>query len=234
MQLQLHGQTFELDPGGALFWPRHAMLVVADLHLEKGNAFARRGTLLPPYDSHATLARLEALVAPLAAGYGGQPGRRLPRPGRPARAVAGPLRPAGRADPSRRWVWVAGNHDPAVPLGLGGAAMAELQVDGLVLRHAPTGAGAEIAGHLHPKARLRTQPAAFRPALLRRRCGPAAAAGLRRLTGGLNVLDPAIHRFSPQVFTPICSGRAACFASRTGCSRASPMRCTIGSSSLGR
>ena len=38
------------------------MLVVADLHLEKGGAFARRGSLLPPYDSHATLERLEGLV----------------------------------------------------------------------------------------------------------------------------------------------------------------------------
>ena len=60
MQLELHGQTLELDPAGAVFWPRCAMLIVADLHLEKGGAFARRGNLLPPYDSHATLARLEA------------------------------------------------------------------------------------------------------------------------------------------------------------------------------
>ena len=39
------------------------MLVVADLHLEKGSAYARRGTMLPPYDTHATLGRLERLVA---------------------------------------------------------------------------------------------------------------------------------------------------------------------------
>ena len=38
------------------------MLVVADLHLEKGGAFARRGSVVPPDDSHATLERLEGLV----------------------------------------------------------------------------------------------------------------------------------------------------------------------------
>jgi uncharacterized protein len=62
MRLQLQGETLDLDPSGAVFLPRWAMLVVADLHLEKGGAFARRGSLLPPYDSHATLERLEGLV----------------------------------------------------------------------------------------------------------------------------------------------------------------------------
>ncbi len=63
MRLQLLGETLDLDPSGAVFLPRWAMLVVADLHLEKGGAFARRGSLLPPYDSHATLERLEGLIA---------------------------------------------------------------------------------------------------------------------------------------------------------------------------
>src|SRR5271155_3984859 len=50
------------DPSGALWWPEQATLIVADLHLEKGSSFARRGTLLPPYDTAATLARLGDLV----------------------------------------------------------------------------------------------------------------------------------------------------------------------------
>ncbi len=48
------------DPAGALYWPDERLLVVADLHLEKGSAFAARGVLLPPYDTAATLARLAA------------------------------------------------------------------------------------------------------------------------------------------------------------------------------
>ncbi|HEX8374829.1 MAG TPA: hypothetical protein VF606_06590, partial [Geminicoccaceae bacterium] len=52
----------ELDPSGLLVWPRRALVAVADLHLEKGSAYARRGRFLPPYDTHATLARLEAAL----------------------------------------------------------------------------------------------------------------------------------------------------------------------------
>ena len=48
---------------GALYWPEQGLLVVADLHLEKGSSFARRGQLLPPYDTTETLARLARLIA---------------------------------------------------------------------------------------------------------------------------------------------------------------------------
>ena len=33
------------DPSGALYWPETKTLVVADLHLEKGSAFAAKGVL---------------------------------------------------------------------------------------------------------------------------------------------------------------------------------------------
>ena len=45
---------------GALWWADERLLVVADLHLEKGSSFARRGQMLPPYDTAETLARLAA------------------------------------------------------------------------------------------------------------------------------------------------------------------------------
>ena len=34
------------------------MLLVADLHFEKGSSFARRGMMLPPYDTRETLVAL--------------------------------------------------------------------------------------------------------------------------------------------------------------------------------
>ena len=55
-------------------------LVVSDLHLEKGAAFARRGSLVPPYDTAATLDRLSARDRSLSARCRHQPGRLLPRP----------------------------------------------------------------------------------------------------------------------------------------------------------
>src|ERR1700688_841466 len=50
------------DQTGAIFWPEEGLLAVADLHLEKGSSYARRGVLLPPYDTAATLARLARLI----------------------------------------------------------------------------------------------------------------------------------------------------------------------------
>ena len=62
MRLEHCGEALELDPAGLLHWPARGLVAVADLHLEKGSAFARRGRMLPPYDTHATLRRLEAAL----------------------------------------------------------------------------------------------------------------------------------------------------------------------------
>ena len=54
--------TLLADAAGAIYWPDEKLLIVADLHLEKGSAFAARGVLLPPYDTAATLARVARLI----------------------------------------------------------------------------------------------------------------------------------------------------------------------------
>src|SRR5436309_16066107 len=59
----LGGVALAADCAGALYWPEESLLVVADLHLEKGSSFARRGMLLPPYDTTELLARLAQLIA---------------------------------------------------------------------------------------------------------------------------------------------------------------------------
>jgi hypothetical protein len=192
-EIQLGRTSLWLDPSGALWWARHRMLVVADLHLEKGAAYARRGSMLPPYDTHATLSRLERLVArheprivvSLGDGFHDRRGTEAldPQALRRIRQLTGAV----------RWLWVAGNHDPAPPEGLGGEAVAMLEVDGIGFGHVPgTLAGFEIAGHLHPKARVSGERQALtRPCFVTdasRLLLPAFGA----YTGGLNVLDPAI------------------------------------------
>jgi len=47
---------------GALYWQSERTLIVADLHLEKGAAFAARGQMLPPYDTRSTLNRLATCI----------------------------------------------------------------------------------------------------------------------------------------------------------------------------
>jgi metallophosphoesterase superfamily enzyme len=93
----------------------------------------------------------------------------------------------------RTLVWVTGNHDPDPPARLPGDAAAELELEGLALRHEPTPGAArgEAAGHLHPCARITAEGRS-----VRRRCFvtdgerlilPAFGA----YAGGLNIRDRA-------------------------------------------
>ena len=197
--IHLGGERLMLDPAGALVWPAAGLLAVADLHLEKGSAFAARGMLLPPWDSRTTLDRLALLLR-----------RHAPRIvlalGDSFHDRAGPAR-LGAAEAARlaaiagacRLIWIAGNHDPEPPPGLGEGA-GQFVAGPLRFRHAPGagGTGVEICGHLHPKAAI-----AVRGATVRRACFVADA---RRLllpafgayAGGLDVTDPAIARLFPR------------------------------------
>jgi DNA ligase-associated metallophosphoesterase len=196
--VQVAGTTLLADPDGALFWPEEKLLVVADLHLEKGSAFAKRGVLLPPYDTASTLARLARLVEHYAP-------RILIALGDSFHDDGGPLRMSDLdriklkgLQRGRDWVWIAGNHDPDLPPDIGGRFADTLSIGGLTFRHEPSAresSGAidgEIAGHLHPVARV-----AQRGRAVSRRC--FAADGRRMVmpafgayAGGLNVCHPAI------------------------------------------
>jgi hypothetical protein len=189
---------FAADPAGALHWPEQGLLAVADLHLEKGSSFAARGVLLPPYDTAATLARLAALIARyaprvvVALGDSFHDRRGHARLADTDRAT---LRGLQRG---RDWVWITGNHDPEPAEGIGGRFLATLAVGGLTFRHDPTETGkAEIAGHLHPIARVSRRGRA-----VSRRC--FACDGERLVmpafgayAGGLNVRDRAFANVFP-------------------------------------
>lgn len=192
------------DASGGLIWPARRLVVVADLHLEKGSAFARRGQLLPPYDTRSTLSQLEALlrrcrprrVISLGDGFHDRHGSE-----RLATADRARLQALIRCCD---WLWLSGNHDPEPPARLGGRSAPEVRIDGLVFRHVPGGAPAsgELAGHLHPVARLRRRGRSVgRPCFVcdgRRLLLPAFGA----YTGGLDVLAPPIrHLFESEPAT---------------------------------
>ena len=190
------GVTLVADPAGAIYWPDEKLLIVADLHLEKGSAFAARGVLLPPYDTATTLARLARLVERYAPGLVIALGDSFHDGGGPAR-MDDISRVALKAlQRGRDWLWIAGNHDPApAPAeNIGGRFADVLALGALTLRHEPSphGGDGEIAGHLHPLARV-----ARRGRAVSRRC---FAGDGRRLVmpafgayaGGLNVRDRAI------------------------------------------
>jgi DNA ligase-associated metallophosphoesterase len=189
------GAAFVGDPAGALFWPEPGLLAVADLHLEKGSSFAARGVLLPPYDTAATLGRLGRLIARYAPRLVVALGDNFHDPGGPARLAASDRATLRTLQRGRQWIWIAGNHDPEPAAGIGGSFSDTFCCGPIVFRHAPrTGArepDGEVAGHLHPVARV-----AQRGRMTSRRC---FASDGRRLvmpafgayTGGLNVRDRA-------------------------------------------
>lgn len=196
-------------PDGALWVGDAKTLIVSDLHLEKGSSFALRGQMLPPYDTHAALLKLTDLMLRLQPEIIVSLGDSFHDSGGPARMDAKD-RELLRLLMSRcDWVWVEGNHDGRAPETLGGKFHDVLHVGSLVLRHEPTKAAApgEIAGHLHPCARV-----VGRGRSVRRRC--FATDGVRMVmpafgafTGGLNVCDDAFAPIFPDGATALVMGR---------------------------
>lgn len=193
LDVAVAGAGLCLLPQGALFWPEERTLIVADLHLEKGSAFAARRVFLPPYDSAATLAALAGLSADFAPKRVIALGDSFHDPEAPGRLTPGDAAAIASLQRGREWIWIAGNHDPSPPQGVGGDAAREIAIDGLTFRHEPLAgtANGEIAGHLHPVGRVRVKGRT-----IRRRC--FATDGVRlivpalgALAGGLNVLDEA-------------------------------------------
>jgi DNA ligase-associated metallophosphoesterase len=192
-EFELAGEPCRADIRGALYLVDTRVLVVSDLHLEKGAARARRGRLLPPYDTAATLTLLErslALFDPEAViclgdsfdDAGGASAMPALFRDRLASLMAG-----------RDWFWIEGNHDPDPPEGLGGSTVREMAIGGLTFVHHPSAGNVqgEVAGHLHPGARI-----VRRGRSVRRRC--FATDGARMImpaygayTGALNLRDRA-------------------------------------------
>ncbi len=213
-RLLVNGVELQADLSGALLWPARRLAVVADLHFEKATAFAQRGQFLPPYDTAATLDKLEAVIA-------GHAVERLICLGDSFHDDEA----AGRLDPAQaerlqgligkvEWTWIAGNHDPAPPADWGGRVAEEITEGALTFRHEaePTARGGEVSGHYHPKAAVRVRG--------KRVSAPCFVSDGRRLilpafgafTGGLNVLDPAISGLFRKGFQATLLGRSGLFA----------------------
>ena len=192
--ITLAGTALVADSAGALFWPDERLLAIADLHLEKGSAFAARGVLLPPYDTATTLARLGRLIERYAPRLVVALGDSFHDGGGPARMHDVSRAALQALQRGRDWLWIAGNHDPAPADNIGGRFADVLALGALTFRHQPSPwpSDGEVAGHLHPVARV-----ARRGTAVSRRC---FATDARRLVmpafgayaGGLNVRDHAI------------------------------------------
>jgi DNA ligase-associated metallophosphoesterase len=210
VRLVLGGIELVPDLTGALYVPEYRALLVADLHLEKGSSFLRRGLHIPPYDTRSTLTSLEAAVSRL------QPcslialGDSFHDRQATERIDVEDLRRIRNLSNHLDVCWLTGNHDPELPPDLGGRTAAQICLGPLTLRHlprSPLGSEIEIAGHLHPVASISRRG--------RRLTSRSFVADPRRLimpafgayTGGLNVSAPEIASLFPQSFTAWMIGR---------------------------
>lgn len=183
------------DLSGALWLPEERTLVVADLHLEKGSAYAARGVMLPPYDSAATLAALAAVIRRREPARLIALGDSFHDRDAESRLVPATLASLRQLQQGRDWLWITGNHDPAISRAMGGDSAQAIVLAGVTLRHEPDAAaiGPEIAGHLHPTAKVR-----MRGRALRRRCFALSAQrcvmpAMGAYAGGLNLRDVAFR-----------------------------------------
>jgi len=150
------GERAVCDPRGVLYFPDLRLLAVSDLHLEKGSSFARRGALIPPYDTGATLLRLQAAIADYQPAIVISLGDSFHDGGGAERMHASFRERLESLIAGRDWFWIAGNHDPDAPADLPGETVRELAVGSLLFRHEPSKVRVEgeISGHLHPCARI--------------------------------------------------------------------------------
>ena len=223
--ISLNGVSLRLLSSGALYWAERKLLAVADLHLEKASSFARRGQLLPPYDSRATLERLLKVLGGLEVeqviclGDSFHDRQAAERIDAQSRACLAAL------TKDYDWIWIAGNHDPD-PLGRqeggagfgtgggtgrdwGGRVLEDCAIGPLVFRHEaePQFGSGEISGHFHPKAALRVRGR-------RMSCRAFLEDGARlilpafgSLAGGLDALDPAFAPLFKKGFRAHLLGR---------------------------
>ncbi len=194
LRIALSNVEVMLRWSGALWLETERTLVVADLHFEKGSSYAARfGQMLPPYDTRETLDRLDSEIALLSPERLVFLGDSFHDGDGEARLAADDYRRLEGLALGRELVWAVGNHDADGPKALPGDIIDEASLMGLTLRHEPQPGVqlGEVAGHLHPAAKVSSGRAT-----IRRRCFvtdgqrlvlPAFGA----FTGGLNILDEA-------------------------------------------
>lgn len=211
MSLRIGNHEFTMHPSGILYWPAHKLAIVADLHLEKGSHFAKRGFFIPPYDSRETLRKLALALDELSP-------ERLIVLGDTFHDATGFARLAPEDVGAflklavYKPIWVRGNHDGEyVPPGFEGCDVYE--VEDVVFRHEALthSEGIEISGHFHPKADV-----VHKGARITRRCFIEDGARLilpafGAYAGGLLVSDKVFATLFPRGYRLHLLGTARVF-----------------------
>lgn len=151
--VEFAGNKLILDASGALIWPAKNLLVVSDLHFEKGSFLGSFANPIPHYDSRKTLQNLTEVIEQYApqhvlclgdSFHDHNAWNRLP--GEEQQKII------SLVSSQPRWTWILGNHDPALPIELPGVKATELSAGDCLFLHEPADSHhAQIFGHFHPK-----------------------------------------------------------------------------------
>lgn len=192
LELTLAGEPVQVLADRALFWPRRQRLLVADVHLGKGNIFRAAGIAVPSGGTGHDLDRMDRVLRQSGAGE--------------LWILGDFLHGARHLDVEQAWcrllsahpqvevAVVAGNHDRALKAAaLGIALLPGDVVDGpFRFRHHPlgdrAGGGAHVlCGHLHPVVRLPGLPRQYPAFLLGE--GQTVLPAFSAFTGGWRIDD---------------------------------------------
>ncbi len=203
----LSGVAVSALASGALWLPEAQTLCVSDLHLGKSDRIARRsGFLLPPYETRATLDKIDQLLEQLNPRQVICLGDSFDDLSAAESLDETEKLQLTRQQAGRDWVWIEGNHDPG-PVELGGRHVNELTLGKLVFRHiAIAGSVGEVSGHYHPKCNVGR--GGTRPAFLAdqsRIIMPAFGA----FTGGLRGTHPTLRSLMAPDAIAVLTGKHA-------------------------
>jgi len=184
---------------GTIYWPEQKVLIVSDLHLEKGAALSS-GAPLPAFDTIDTLQRLQRRVEALQPQTTILLGDSFHTTERAFRLPPDNLALLQKMGALTDFIWVTGNHDRHLPERLPGKATDEVTIQDIRFCHEADNLAGQytVSGHYHPKARVK-----LRATTLSARCFVQDGINLimpafGSYTGGLNICHDAFAPFISQ------------------------------------
>ncbi len=210
VEFRFRGMRARALSSGALQLPDLDTVAVADLHLGKSQRIARSGgSLLPPYESSDSLARLQHDLAATnpstviclgdsfdddvaALDVSRLHGERL-----------------SRMQSNCRWIWVRGNHDAEPDVAIG-EVVTEFGIGGLIFRHvATTGGIGEVSGHYHPKISFSAKGRRISRACFLIDRNRILLPAYGTYTGGLDCREPPLSSLMCRDAVAVMTGRFA-------------------------
>ena len=194
--ISFHGHQLTLNGDGTIYWADEKLLIVSDLHLEKGAALST-GAPLPQFDTKDTLDRLHACLARhdvsqlICLGdsfHTTERAFRLPMAfGQMIQQIAD----------DHEIIWITGNHDSQLPDRLPGQIKAQITHHGITFCHdaTPQTTVPTISGHFHPKARVKLRARHLSARCFVQNDYHIIMPAFGSYTGGLNICDAAFSAF---------------------------------------